>query len=383
MSLFVSAEVTNEGHVLALDTENAERVRFHAIWLRDNAQDPETRSAANGQRLITVSDIPVDTVISDISLAETTISLTFSPEQKTVSFDLYWLADHQYDVDHVREKGWVNRIVECWDKGLSNSLPIAAFSDISSSEKQLGQWLSDVRRFGVAKIIEGRHQSGALLDVVALFGYVRETNYGRWFEVRSEVNPTNLAYTGLGLQAHTDNPYRDPVPTLQILYCLENSVAGGDSSVVDGFKVAERLKAEEGAHFDILSRYPAQFEYVGEDGVCLRSKRPMIELSPDGEMIAIRFNNRSCAPLIDIPFDHMPLYYQAYRHFSDIVNDPQMAVTFKLSPGECFIVDNTRVLHARNSFDGTGSRWLQGCYADKDALLSRLAIIEKKQGVFQ
>ena len=37
--------------------------------------------------------------------------------------------------------------------------------------------------------------------VAALFGFVRETNYGKWFEVRTEVNPANLAYTGLGLQA--------------------------------------------------------------------------------------------------------------------------------------------------------------------------------------
>lgn len=65
------------------------------------------------------------------------------------------------------------------------------------------------------------------MRVVALFGYVRETNYGRHFEVRTTVNPTNLAYTGLGLQAHTDNPYRDPVPSIQVLYCLESSAAGG------------------------------------------------------------------------------------------------------------------------------------------------------------
>ena len=51
--------------------------------------------------------------------------------------------------------------------------------------------------------------------MVAAFGYVRETNYAMVFEVRVEADPTNLAYTGLGLQAHTDNPYRDPAPTLQ------------------------------------------------------------------------------------------------------------------------------------------------------------------------
>ena len=133
---------------------------------------------------------------------------------------------------------------------------------------------------------------------------MRETNYGRWFEVRAEVNPTNLAYTNLGLQAHTDNPYRDPVPTLQLLSCLENTVEGGDSIVVDGFMVATRLRQENAKGFDLLSRYPARFEYAGSSQVRLRAKRPFIELGPDGEMIAIRFNNRSAAPFVDVPYEN-------------------------------------------------------------------------------
>jgi gamma-butyrobetaine dioxygenase len=52
-----------------------------------------------------------------------------------------------------------------------------------------------------------------------------------------------------------------------------------------------------------------------------------------------------------------------------------MGVAFKLEPGESFIVDNTRVLNARKVYSGAGSRWLQGCYADKDGLLSTLAVL--------
>jgi len=100
-----------------------------------------------------------------------------------------------------------------------------------------------------------------------MFGFVRETNYGMWFEVRAEVNPNNLAYTNLGLQAHTDNPYRDPVPTLQILACVENTVEGGESSVVDGFAVAAALQAENAEGFRLLSSCPARFEYAGSSGV--------------------------------------------------------------------------------------------------------------------
>ena len=66
----------------------------------------------------------------------------------------------------------------------------------------------------------------------------------------------------------------------------------------------------------------------------------------------------------------------AYRRFAAIIEDPSMEVTFKLQPGELFIVDNTRVLHARKGFSSSGTRWLQGCYADKDGLLSTLAAIE-------
>jgi len=72
-------------------------------------------------------------------------------------------------------------------------------------------------------------------------------------------------------------------------------------------------------------------------------------------------------------------YYNAYRNFSYIINDSSMTVNFKLNPGECFIVDNTRVLHARTAYSGTGTRWLQGCYVDIDGLLSTIStMLEKK-----
>ncbi len=148
--------------------------------------------------------------------------------------------------------------------------------------------------------------------------------------------------------------------------------------MVDGFKALEILQKEAPEHFDLLARYPARFEYAGSDGVRLRSKRPMVELGPDGELLGLRFNNRSAAPITDIPFDEMAGYYTAYRHLAEIIERPESEVTFKMAPGDLFIVDNTRVLHARKAFSGSGSRWLQGCYADKDGLLSTLAAIEEE-----
>jgi alpha-ketoglutarate-dependent taurine dioxygenase len=52
-------------------------------------------------------------------------------------------------------------------------------------------------------------------------------------------------------------------------------------------------------------------------------------------------------------------------------------VRFKLEPGDLFLVDNLRVLHGRTGFSAAGQRHLQGCYADRDSLYSRLAVLNR------
>ncbi|MFM0041052.1 gamma-butyrobetaine dioxygenase [Paraburkholderia sediminicola] len=374
-----TVKILDEGKAVSLTFRGGRERRFHAIWLRDNARDESTRAPGNGQRLITLGEISADVRIAAASVDERTLRVTFQPDGREIVYDIHWLAEHAYDGVHSRAPGWVSTEIETWDAGLGQRVPCADFSTVSRTDGALGDWLYDIRRFGFAKLTGGPVKIGALLEVVALFGYVRETNYGKVFEVRTEVNPNNLAFTGLGLQAHTDNPYRDPVPTLQVLYCLENSAIGGENMVVDGFRAAERLRQESPRGFDLLSRYCARFEYTGSAGVHLRSRRPMIELMPDGELVGVRFNNRSASAIVDVPYNDMDDYYRAYRRMSDLIDEEDMQVTFKLQPGECFIVDNTRVLHARRGYSGAGSRWLQGCYADKDGLLSKLAVVEKQR----
>ncbi len=371
------ATLNADGREVAIGTPEGP-VRFHAVWLRDNAWDAETRSPGNGQRLIALRDIPQETWIGTVEITGQVLRVTFEPEGKTVDYDVAWLVENAYDRPAPATGGWTAPHVETWDSSLMGDLPEADFATVGSDPAALEEWLGKVARYGFGKLTGGPVEDGALMQVVDLFGYVRETNYGRQFEVRTEVNPTNLAYTGLGLQAHTDNPYRDPVPTVQVLYCLESSAAGGENMVVDGFRAAHRLRDENPDWFDVLGRYCARFEYAGNAGVVLRSRRPMIELAPDGELIAVRFNNRSAAAITDVPFDAMETYYAAYRRLGEIIDDPAMEVTFRLEPGECFIVDNTRVLHARKAYSGTGTRWLQGCYADKDGLLSTLAALQTR-----
>ncbi|MEM7667978.1 MAG: TauD/TfdA family dioxygenase, partial [Pseudomonadota bacterium] len=281
-----------------------------------------------------------------------------------------WLDQNAYDRHDARSRGWTSPDIETWDADLMAHVPTGDFRDLARGGEALRDWLAPVARYGFGKITNAPIEAGALFQIVELFGFVRETNYGRHFEVRTEVNPSNLAFTGAGLQAHTDNPYRDPVPTIQVLFCLESSAAGGENMVVDGFAAAQRLREESLAYFDVLADHCARFEFAGEDGVCLTSRRPLIELAPDGELIGVRFNNRSLGAVRDVPFERMDLWYRAYRRLGEIIDDAAMEVTFRLAPGEAFVVDNTRVLHARKGYSGEGTRWLQGCYSDKDGLRS-------------
>ena len=373
-----SVSVDPSGEYLTL-TEATSSQRFHAIWLRDNARDQETREPGSGQRLIAIKDIPVDTCITKASLKGNTLSVSFSPEGKVVHYDVSWLEKHSYDQTSSKPLGWTAPGIDIWDAKLMNTVPTGDFEELTCDRSSLFNWLSLVNRYGFGKVVNGPVKPGTLFQIVDLFGYVRETNYGRHFEVRTEINPTNLAFTSMGLQAHTDNPYRDPVPTIQVLYCLESSAAGGDNMVVDGFAAALRLREENEEYFNLLSNYSARFEYAGDKSVCLTSRRPMIELAPDGELIAVRFNNRSLAAITDVPFDKMPSYYAAYRRLGEIIDDEEMEVTFRLNAGEAFVVDNTRVLHARKGYSGKGTRWLQGCYADKDGLRSTYEAMYRDQ----
>lgn len=351
--------------------------RFHAIWLRDNARDPATRSSANGQRLISLLDLPSDLRVAAAHWTAADLHVRFAPTGETLAYAADWLLSHAYDGPAPPPPGWTGPDVARWDGAEAAALPVERHGAVLHDPMARRRWLARVRRYGFARLTGAPAEGGVAVALAETFGHVRETNYGRAFDVRAEARPENLAYTNLGLQAHTDNPYRDPPPGLQLLACVENSVDGGASRLVDGFKVAERLQVERPDGFALLAHHPARFAYAGASGVRLRAKRPMIELGPDGELLAIRFNNRSAAPFTDIPYDAMPGYYAAYRRMTELVEDPDLGFRFRLEPGDVFIVDNLRVLHARDAFEGPGERWLQGCYADRDGLLSTLAALEE------
>ena len=344
---------------------------FHGVWLRDNCPCPGCRHPGTGQRLLETVTLPDDVRLGGALAGPDGVHVAWGDGHAAV-FDPGWLRTHCYcDADR-SGAGARHRF---WRAEGRPGLPEARHADVVADDAALRDWLKAIATYGVALLRGVPAVPGEVTSVAALFGYVRETNYGRLFDVRSVLNPNNLAYTGLGLSCHTDNPYRDPVPTLQLLHCLSSSAAGGDSVVVDGFEVAAHLRAAAPGPFDLLARVPVPFRF--SDGEAdLATEQPILTLDVRGDVTAIRLNNRSKAPLrIDPAL--VEDWYAAYRAFARMLEDPAWQIRFKLEPGDLFVVDNRRVLHGRTAFAGTGQRHLQGCYADMDGLRSRLAVLER------
>jgi gamma-butyrobetaine dioxygenase len=354
---------------LAIEWSDGRRSRFAAIWLLDNR--PDGRHSPEGQRRFDVAELPEEPLIAAATLTGADLRVEFAPGGMSAVYAAAWLRRHAIDAASRAERRVGRRL---WDRSLAAGLPTGRYAEVAQGGRALAVWLGHVRDFGFALLTGVPTEPGMVCRVIELFGCVRETNYGRLFDVVSVENPTNLAYSGLALGNHTDNPYRDPVPQLQLLHCLLAAAEGGESIAVDGFFAAERLRREHPDDFALLARHAVPFRYVEQGKVDLRCAAPLIELDVGGELRAVRYNNRSAAPF-DLPEEIVRDYYRAYRRFGRLLHDADALVGFKLAAGDLFIVDNQRVLHGRRGF-GRGRRHLQGAYSDKDGLLSKLRVLE-------
>ena len=125
-----AAMVSENGSVLALDFDDGACLRFHAVWLRDNAWDRATRAPGNGQRLIALRDIPADTRITTAVVHGERLTLNFAPEDKRVDYDLAWLRAHAYDRPQTRATGWTDSAITPWDSSLMGSVPSGDFVQV-------------------------------------------------------------------------------------------------------------------------------------------------------------------------------------------------------------------------------------------------------------
>jgi gamma-butyrobetaine dioxygenase len=359
-------------------------LRFPAVWLRDNCPCADCLDPGSGQKLNDITELPDGVAVQATSITSESVAVTFAPDGHRSVFSLSWLAAHALSSDgdsdrnsRANSDGRTEDDKELWLPADLHRRPEASWPCYLAEPADRARALDAVLRWGFVLLRDVPAEPGLVLEVAASFGFVRETNYGRLFDVRVEPRPDNLAFTSRRILPHTDNPYRDPVPTVQLLHCLRTADAGGETGLVDGFAAARELRATDRETFDLIAGTPVPFCYQ-DKSTELRASQPLIQLSPRGRIRGIRFNNRSARPL-RLPYAEITAFYAAYRRWAELLARPERQLNLRLAPGDCLVFDNTRILHARTAFSVTGGRHLQGCYADLDGLASTLAVLQREE----
>ncbi|WP_045876426.1 TauD/TfdA family dioxygenase [Pseudofrankia sp. DC12] len=332
-----------------------------AVWLRDACGCAECRDPGTGQRLVgsaRVARLLPDLAVERYAVRDGRLTVVFAPDGHESRFELDWL-ERNAPGRGTRTGDQSARARVAWTAtDLPAGPPRVAWDAYLRSPVAMATALGAVEKLGAAVITEVPARAGLVLAVGRSFGHVRVTNYGELFDVRVEPDPEHLAYTGLALAPHTDNPYRDPVPTVQLLHCLRAAGEGGDTTLVDGFAAADRLRETDRDAFDTLTQVWLPFSYDGPTSV-LACRAPVISVDDEGAVTQVRWNDRGLQPP-DVTAEKVGAVYRALAAFGDILDAPELAVSLRLTPGDCLIFDNTRVLHGRSAYRATGPHLAAG-----------------------
>ena len=341
-------------------------VALPALWLRERSQAPDQLDEVSGQRLFDPHRLPPDLALVDARLDDGALLVTFS--------------------DGHREALAVEGLLGSITPGDGCPSPQPWRADLGSPPRHdwsgldadagLRAALHDLIAYGAIVIDAAPTDAGTVLEVAARFGHVRETNFGRLFDVRTVPGSNDLAYRAVALGPHTDNPYREPVPGIQLLHCLVNETTGGWSTLVDALAVTGHLAVDDPEALRLLCTVPVTFRFRDADTE-LVTRRTVVAVDDAGAITGLHYSPR---------LDHLPLlpeaelvaYQRARRRLAELLVDPAFELRFVLQPGQVLVFANDRVLHGRTGFDPQeGSRHLQGCYIDHDAPRSRYRVLAR------
>ena len=362
-----TADVVDGGSLRVADT-NGSQLDLHPLWLRERCACPECRDPGTGQRLLDSWSLPVDIAIRTIAADGDRLTVTFS-DSHVGSFSL---SDLRRALDRPVDE---RDDIQLWDASLT-AFPEADWRRAGRDDAALYDMLEQLRRFGFVLVRNVPAETDAVGEVVERIGPMRRTNWGGIADVKAIASAYDLTMTSRGLEQHTDNPYREPVPGYIFLHCLVNDADGGDSTITDGFRVAQELQRSAPEEFDALTRVRPSFTYVDDDTI-LENAGPLIELDARGRVRQLRLSNRTeTAPAEDPAL--LDLYYRARQRLARLVNDPRFQLQFKLGPGDLMIMDNYRLLHGRTGYAlGTGHRHMRQCYMDRDSVGSRRKVLAR------
>ncbi|KAJ6612297.1 hypothetical protein B0H10DRAFT_2053133 [Mycena sp. CBHHK59/15] len=373
---------TSDERKVAVGWDTRTWSRFHNIWLRDHCRCPQCFHAITKQRLINTFEIPPDITPSKVEPTADGLQVSWPSSEPHVSlYPWLWLQKNSYDPPLRQRETQSNKIM--WGSKIQSSPPTIAYEEaMAEDDSGLFKWLSHVDNFGMCFVSGVPPTPEATEQLSQRIGFIRETQYGKFWDFTSDLAKGDTAYTTLALGAHTDNTYYTDPCGLQLFHLLSHTDgSGGSTLLVDGFYVASILKELHPEAYSLLARTPVPAHAAGEPSAlyqpCPTSGYPVLgHDSVTGELIQVRWNNDDRSVMNNLDPYLVEEWYNAIRTWNNLLTSADSEYWVQLAPGTAVIVDNHRVLHGRSAF--TGKRRMCGAYIGVDEYRSKLAVLREK-----
>jgi trimethyllysine dioxygenase len=363
------ASLTCADKHLQVDWADGVSTNFPWVWLREHAHDDETLHPITQQRQIFTAQIPRDLIANHVRVVDQSLEIRWGmPDGSISQIPLAFLHRFRIPQPACAELGTQRTL---WDTLTNTNTPTLPYDFVMGDDDGVLAWLNKVAEFGFCLVVNtpvSMEASEALLRRIA---YVRKTIFAGFFDFAPDLTKADTAYTNLELRPHTDGTYSNDAPGAQMLHCLYFDGTGGESTIVDAFALAARLRNEHPTHYETLSRVIVPGQYIG-DGSHLVAARPVLRHDHLGNLAQVSFNNYDRAPFL-LESSEMIAFYDALRTFDLLANDHSRQWRHVLAPGEALLFDNWRVLHGREAF--TGMRRLCGGYVNREDMLSRVRLL--------
>ena len=363
---------------VVIDWPDGQRSRHLHYWLRENCHCSQCTHADAWERTLDFLAVPLDIAPASVRSDEDGVHIKWPAHDAPCEGSFYswaWLDAHRAEPSarlarKKRPQPWIASAV---DKAALS----ADFEHVMASDARLLDLLVQVENRGVGFVTRMPSAEGTVVLFAERIAFIEESHFGRSFRVESKPNAENLAYTPRALLPHNDLPSRRHLPGIQILHCLVNDAAGGDSVLVDGIACAQELRRRDRPAFELLSTCRVAFSSLA-DSWHIVNRATVIDVDEDGDILGTRFHPALLGP-VDIEPDRQMDFYRAYRDFLGIATSEAMQFRFRLNAGECQMFDNRRMLHARSAFDpNSGHRLFEGCYVCRDDFVSRLEVLRRR-----
>jgi hypothetical protein len=203
-----------------VSASNKEPSQFHYVWLRDNCQCAQCLHPSTRQKLISSSQIPLDIRPASISWnADGVLEIVWDKDldshtaanaQHISQYPADWLRNYCYSTSQLSQRLARDHEHVLWDRELLQSrqdelwIPYMEVMDPSNNEYGLWKLLDTLQKYGLALVRNVPTLDKHVEQVALRIGPIRETFYGRSWDVKSVPDAKNIAYTSLFLGLHMD-----------------------------------------------------------------------------------------------------------------------------------------------------------------------------------